>query len=614
MQPGTTLRDSAKFSDLFQQEKQNSVYANLTQKFNDTVSFNLSAYWSQRQDLILSDQGGISGSIDSTNPFFKSIHGETTQGVNLSPAPVLGDFTKTPSKFSSMGATAEYTIKLSGDWELRLPVNFGHSIGWNDQQGLDQSAVASALAGTTTSTALNPYNLSQTNPAVIAAIANHTDMSWGRQELIVLQAVADGTVADLTGGAAKLAFGGEAQYSGLATHRISGRYNTDDGAAAAAACRRSEAAFVELALPLIGKNNSSAMAQSLKLSLSDRYDHYSDFGGTNNPKVGLSWVPVSSLSFRGNYGTAFVAPSLADTVGGFDTRTGWVGVSPWTPPGAPAGSFNRPTLIMAGSNGNLKPMEGKTWSFGADWNPKAVQGLMFSATYWNAHFTNDIHITPFYDPVLFSNPGFAKYYTINPTESQLKQILGSQPLVGWPSTNLDQIYASGQAPYIVLDAHRHNFGTVNTDGVDLTVSYYKHTSFGAVHADFNGTKTLKHETTPFVGGVTSDDLASSTRFQFSGSVGARFGRLDSTISIKYTGGYPLVGSPTQSDIAAFHPVDLYFSYDLNKMASWTRNMKITLNVTNIFDISPSLSNISGNGIALGGTLGRFAMLGIDTRF
>jgi iron complex outermembrane receptor protein len=613
-QPGTTLRDSSKFSDLYPAETQNSVYATLTQKFNEVVSLNLSAYWSQRHELILGDQGGISGTINSTNPFFHSITGETSQSVSLSLAPVLGNWTKTPGLYSSMGITAEYIIKLGGDWELRLPLNYGYSINRNDQQGLDQTAVANALAGTTTSTALNPYNLSATNPAVIAAIADHTDLAFGRQELAEFQAIADGTVFKLAGGNAKLAVGGEVQYSALSAHRISGQYNTDQGFASAEASRSSQAAFVEFALPLIGKNNSSALAQSLKVSLSDRFDNYSDFGSTNNPKVGISWVPVSSLSFRANYGTAFVAPSLADTRGGFDTRTGWVPVSPWLPPGAPAGSFFRPTLIMAGSNGNLQPMKGKTWSFGADWTPKAIEGLTVSATYWNAHFTNDIHITPFFDPVLFTNPGFAKYYTINPTEDQLKAILGSQPLVGWPTTNFDQIYASGQAPYLVLDAHRHNFGIVNTDGVDLSVNYYKHTSFGSVHADFNGTKTLKHETTPFEGGITSDDLAYATRFQFSGSAGARFGRLDSTISVKYTGGFPLSGSATQSEIASFHPVDLYFSYDLDKLTSWTRNAKVTLNITNVFDVNPALSNISGNGIGSGGTLGRFAMLGIEKRF
>jgi hypothetical protein len=146
------------------------------------------------------------------------------------------------------------------------------------------------------------------------------------------------------------------------------------------------------------------------------------------------------------------------------------------------------------------------------------------------------------------------------------------------------------------------------------VNYYKHTSFGAVHADFNGTKTLKHETTPFAGGITSDDLAFATRFQFSASAGARFGRLDSTISIKYTGGFPLSGSATQSEIASFHPVDIYFSYDLDKLTGWTRNAKVTLNITNVFDINPALSNIAGNGIGSGGTLGRFAMLGIEKRF
>ena len=53
------------------------------------------------------------------------------------------------------------------------------------------------------------------------------------------------------------------------------------------------------------------LLESLELSLAARYDDYSDFGNTTNPKIGLRWEPIDSLAFRGSWGTGFRAPSLA---------------------------------------------------------------------------------------------------------------------------------------------------------------------------------------------------------------------------------------------------------------------------------------------------------------
>ena len=43
-----------------------------------------------------------------------------------------------------------------------------------------------------------------------------------------------------------------------------------------------------------------------------RYDHYSDFGGTTNPKFTLRWQPSKEILLRGSYGTGFLAPTLSD--------------------------------------------------------------------------------------------------------------------------------------------------------------------------------------------------------------------------------------------------------------------------------------------------------------
>jgi iron complex outermembrane receptor protein len=620
---GTALLDGAKEGDLYPSNFQTSVFANMTQKFNDVTSFDFSAYWSQRYTVIHGTQDTVSGTITNTNPFFHSIGGETSQTVNLSLAPVLGPSVQTDGLYTSMGATGEYTFNLGGDWQLRVPINYGYSRQMNDDRSLNGTNAAAALAGTTTATALDPYVLSMTNPAVIAAIADNTDQAWGTQELASIQAIADGTLFKTAGGNAKLAIGTDEEYSNLAAHRISGEINTDQGAASAQASRGSEAGFAELAIPLIGKDNSTAFAQAVKVSISGRIDNYTDFGSTENPKLGLSWTPIADLTFRGNIGTSFVAPSLADTTGGFDTRAGWVPVSPWRPVSDGTADLLRPTIILAGTNGNLQPMKGRTWSLGADWTPKVLPGITFNATFWNDHFTNSVGITPFYNPVLFTNPGFAKYYTINPTLAQLTAILGTQPLIGFPSNNLATLYTTGNAPYVVLDAHRHNFGIVDTDGVDLEMNYYKHTSFGAIHADFNGTEFLAHNSIPFAGGLESNDLSLIPKIMFSASGGFQYGRLDTTATVDFTGSFPVSGSATQTTVKPFYPVNLFFSYDLQNTSGWTKNLKLTLNIENVTNANPPNENTSGDGQPTNvlyntsnseGTLGFFVMLGLEKRF
>ena len=61
-------------------------------------------------------------------------------------------------------------------------------------------------------------------------------------------------------------------------------------------------AYVEFSLPL---------HETFELQLAGRYDDYSDFGDTTNPKVAARWEINDKIAVRGSWGEGFRAPSLA---------------------------------------------------------------------------------------------------------------------------------------------------------------------------------------------------------------------------------------------------------------------------------------------------------------
>jgi iron complex outermembrane receptor protein len=52
---------------------------------------------------------------------------------------------------------------------------------------------------------------------------------------------------------------------------------------------------------------------NLRLVAGARFDHYSDFGGTFNPRLGFNWEISTGYALRFSYGSAFRAPSFGET-------------------------------------------------------------------------------------------------------------------------------------------------------------------------------------------------------------------------------------------------------------------------------------------------------------
>jgi iron complex outermembrane receptor protein len=347
------------------------------------------------------------------------------------------------------------------------------------------------------------------------------------------------------------------------------------------------------------------------MSVSVRYDDYSDVGNTTNPKIGFTYRPFDGLSVRANYGTSFHAPSLADTSNTVDSRITFLPISPWRAAGSPDSDLFRPTFFISGGTPTLQPEEADTYSIGLDFRPQFVQGLNLSLTYFNIRFKDAIGIgAVFAGAPYYADPTNAGLYIINPTIDQVRNLAGGVRLDGFASY---EAAFAGAPPYVVADVKRYNRGAINTDGLDFGANYNRQTDFGSWSANVGGTYLLNRESSSSRANVFSDNLKNGTgKFNFVASGSVRFGQFTARATYSYRDGYPVLGLVNQTQVGSFAPTDLYFGYDFAG-EGWLSDTTLSLHLDNVFDRDPPyINNNTGNGN--GSTFGRLIGVGFRKAF
>jgi iron complex outermembrane receptor protein len=607
--PNTSnLCDSSDYSDIYPREHRYSVFGGLTQKLSDSVNFQATAYWSRRDTDTLTSTPAFTGNILFTNPYFRPIGLSPIQSVAINFADAFGESMPSAARFDSWGVSPSMSFDLGSNWQLRTELNYGHSFNQVREATINATAATIALAGTSTATALNPYDPGLSNPAVLAAIRDFENYGDAKQDMFQGRAILDGTLATLPGGDVRLAVGAEYYAENLRSVISLDRRNVFTSAIQSNADRNVKSVFAEALIPIFGAGNDAPGMRGLQISGSIRYDDYSDVGGTTNPKIGFNYKPFDDLVIRGNYGTSFHAPSLADTTSTADARVQIYLFSPFRAGNSSPFDILRPSIFLAGGNPALKPEEAKTWSLGFDFTPRAIQGLTASVTYYNVKFIDAISVPPITSPVLYSDPNYANYYILSPTLAQVQALVGNTPLNGAPS--LQSLYI-GTSPYVVMDARRTNLGGVQVDGLDFNIGYLRPTGFGSISASFSGTYTLNRKSQSVRGGPSSDNLKNGEgRLAMVAALGAKLGDFLARASLNHRDGYPILGNPSQDHVSSFDTVDLFLAYDLGKLIS---NTLLTLNLDNAFDQDPPYLN-SSTGYTNGGTLGRLVSFGVRTKF
>ena len=164
----------------------------------------------------------------------------------------------------------------------------------------------------------------------------------------------------------------------------------DDANALGNVSRDIKAVYVEFQLPLF---------KSFDLNLAGRYDQYSGFGATTNPKVSFKYQPFESLLFRGAYSTGFKVPNFNQLFNGV-SEVLYVGLDLADPATCPGGKSNpnvagceviRPDELFGG-NPALTPEESEQKSFGLVYSPMSQFNIALD--WWEIERLNTIRAAP----------------------------------------------------------------------------------------------------------------------------------------------------------------------------------------------------------------------------
>jgi iron complex outermembrane receptor protein len=668
--------DTNSYASLFPREEQNSFFGQFHQRIMPGVDFSMKFLWSTRLDSAINPElSATNVAIDTTNPYFQSINGETTQNVSFAFGPFWGSQSVTDyNNVQEFLITPKLTVDLPfGDWQATALFNYGrsNSTGFNRSvntallaQSMRRVTVAGVLSPALVASpslsgnAVNPYNLTAGNPLLIDNILNTGSYGKAIQHQIQYGASANGTLFELPGGAVKAAIGGQWAFEDyVANWNTNWPIGTVAGPAAPGAQmaiarphRIINSGFAEINVPIVGKDNELPFVHALSFNASGRLDDYSDFGSTANYKLGISYEPFAALTIRATNGTSFDAPSLADTAAP-DTRFSYTpqrtAANTNVPAGTSAADALRPSISTPGGNPQLGPETGRTWSIGGDFHPTTefgidLSGIEISVTAFHTKFEHQQGLILNNPGVLFSG-SYNQYYILNPTLAQVQaryptnfNANGSAKVAttGFPGPDLASAFNTPgvNQPYILYDLRRNNLGEALIEGLDFAMNYTTNIEdFGSLSAGFSATVNTTNTNTPAPGLAAinlvkySVPLSAATAF-----VGATVGPLSGRITVQYSPGFnvsPVLNQALslygQKRIASFHPVNLFASYDLSGLAPWLSESEVSVTMNNVADDSPPIYLSGGaqkpsNGgayiVASGSTLGRYTVMSLRKQF
>ena len=333
------------------------------------------------------------------------------------------------------------------------------------------------------------------------------------------------------------------------------------GSTATDGSRTSEAIYGELRLPIL---------KNLEMQLAARYDHYSDYGSSTVPKLGVKYTPTDTVALRGNVGKGFRAPTLPEISP--SSATFFVSVTdPQT------NTLQNISGVFAG-NPNLNAEKSTSANLGVVFEP--TRNFSTSLDWYWIKWTDIVLATNFQDIVDASCP--------TPP---------ADPNVDPPCPSTDTVLRDPVTNNIVTVFNQYeNSSALYTSGLDLEMRYQVPTAnAGRFTARLNGVYIIKYELdgTRYEGnngnGTDLPQIKLTVALDWDYGPLALTGRLNYQMAVRndflpasfFTPGQePFQRGVYPTKTAGYTTFDLYGSYQI------TKNFKGAASVVNVLDGKP----------------------------
>jgi iron complex outermembrane receptor protein len=369
---------------------------------------------------------------------------------------------------------------------------------------------------------------------------------------------------------------------------------------------------LELASTIGGKRDVTALftefnvpvVKDLEAQLAVRYDSYSDFGSTINPKIALRYQPTRALLLRSSFNTGFRAPTLYDlyqppsitntaiayndpllcpggvantAIGGDPTRD--CNIQFLRQLGGPAG-LGRPVT-------DLDPETSRTFTFGIALEP--TQRSSVSLDFWFINLKDSI--TQLGESAIFADP--AKY------ASRFVRCNQVDPTVAATLRGCTTRVASQALAYITQP--NENLGEIRTRGIDVSFAHrFGATPYGNISLGLDGSYVDQYRYQREKGGafvsaagtyadLSRDGQAASPVFRWQHVTTIDWSAGDWAVKLlqRYKAGYRdqnAVAAQFQGNVRSYQTWDAVSTY------RGIKNVTLTAGVLNLLDEDPPFTN------------------------
>lgn len=436
---------------------------------------------------------------------------------------------------------------------------------------------------------------------------------------------ASGPLASLPAGAVKLAVG--LGHRSETYEFASGFQGGDPFVSAPKERTRVNAAFAEIQLPLLGAKINSTAGPRLLLTMAGRFEDYSTFGNTFNPKLGLRWTPTDSLALRTTYGTSFKSPNIyqLNDFNGFYSLLERPDVQSST-------GFTR-ALSLGGNNPELHEERAETWTVGIDLTPKRLPGFRADLTYFSVDYTDRIQEVSVPTNTILNDPVYATMVTRRgqiPDEefdALLRHYLSGRILTFGCAVPLDPTTGACNEDVsnigVLIDRRLKNLAGMEVSGLDITLMQHFDNAAGSFTASLNSSYLFEYSHQITAGSAIIDYLNTGHNpVDLRLRAGLTWNKEAWSVStfLNYTDDYRDVISEPSVGVDSWTTMDINVNYDADAVSghAWSSGISVALNISNALDSDPPFlgDNFYGTGYdpSNADPLGRVISLSLTKRW